>query len=159
MKRLFIVLTLLVLITGTLFSKPKDYFSLDAEAQFKLDDSDITGDKYYVEYQFEGELEAKLRFNDRLSATLAIEIDRKEVDPEEVSVFYWIDEFQSIKGGLFDSSLALNDFLKKKQELFFYDSPGVKYIKDSGFTNLDTGIEYQCQRMLKLPHNCTHLTR
>ena len=148
MKRLFIALTLLVLITSTPFCKPKDYFSLDAEVQFKLDDSDITGDKYYVEYQLEGELEAKLRFNDRLSATLAVEIDRKDVDPEEASVFYWIDEFQSIKGGLFDSSLTLNDFLKKKSELFFYDSPGVKYIKDSGFTNIDTGIEYSNRHIL-----------
>ena len=142
MKKFFIFLTLVLLITGTAFSKPKDYFTLDAEAQFKLDDSDITGDKYYVEYQLEGELEAKLRFNDRLYATLAIEIDRKDVDPEEVSVFYWIDEFQSIKGGLFDSSLTMDDFLKKKSELFFYDSPGVRYIKESGFTNIDTGIEY-----------------
>ena len=142
MKRLFIALTLLVLVTSTAFCKPKDYFSLDAEVQFKLDDSDITGDKYYVEYQLEGELEAKIRFTDSLYATLAIEIDRKDVDPEEASVFYWIDEFQSIKGGLFDSKLTLNDFLKKKSELFFYDSPGVKYIKHSGFTNIDTGIEY-----------------
>ena len=148
MKRLFIVVTLLMLITSTIFCKPKDYFSLDAEVQFKLDDSDITGDKYYVEYQLEGELEAKIRFNDRLSATLAIEIDRKDVDPEEASVFYWIDEFQSIKGGLFDSSLTMNDFLKKKSELFFYDSPGVKYIKDSGFTNIDTGIEYSNRHIL-----------
>ena len=78
MKRLFIFLALLLLVTGALFSKAKDYFSLDAEVQFKLDDSDITGDKYYVEYQLEGELEAKIRFNERLYATLAIEIDRKD---------------------------------------------------------------------------------
>ena len=148
MKRLLIVITLLMLIAGTLIGKPKDYFSLDAEVQFKLDDSDITGDKYYVEYQVEGELEAKIRFTDRLSTTLAIEIDRKDVDPEEVSVFYWIDEFQSIKGGLFDSSLTLNDFLKKKSELFFYDSPGVKYIKDSGYTNINTGIEYSNRHII-----------
>jgi len=148
MKRLFIVVTLLMLITSASFCKPKDYFSLDAEVQFKLDDSDITGDKYYAEYQLEGELEAKLKLTDRLSATLAIEIDRKDVDPEEASVFYWIDEFQSIKGGLFDSSLTLNDFLKKKQELFFYDSPGVKYIKHSGFTNIDTGVEYSNRHIL-----------
>ena len=142
MKKYLICITVLLLVATAVFSKPKDYFSLDAEVEFKLDDSDITGDKYYVEYQLEGELEAKIRFNDRLSSTLAIEIDRKDVDPEEVSVFYWIDEFQSIRGGLFDSSLVMNDFVKKKKELFFYDSPGVKYIKDSGFTNLNTGIEY-----------------
>ena len=148
MKRLFIILALILFMTGTAFSKPKDYFSLDAEVEFKLDDSDITGDKYYVEYQLEGELEAKLRFSDRLSATLAIEIDRKDVDPKEASVFLWLDEFQSLKGGLFDSSLTLNDFLKKKSELFFYDSPGVKYIKHSGFTNIDTGIEYSNRHIL-----------
>ncbi len=142
MKKWIILLALVLLAAGTAFSKPKDYFTLDAEAEFKLDDSDITGDKYYVGFQLEGELEAKIRFNDRLFATLAIEIDRKDVDPEEVSVFYWIDEYQSIKGGLFDSSLTMNDFLKKKSELFFYDSPGVRYIKESGFTNIDTGIEY-----------------
>ena len=37
----------------------------------------------------------------------------------------------------------MEDFVKKKKELFFYDSPGVRYVKESGFTNLDTGIEYQ----------------
>ena len=129
MKRFFIFLALFLLITGTLFSKPKDYFSLDAEVQFKLDDSDITGDKYYVEYQLEGELEAKVRFTDRLSATLAIEIDRKDVDPEEVSVFYWIDEYQSIKGGLFDSSLTLNDFLKKKKRALLLRFSGSQVYK------------------------------
>ncbi len=148
MKRLFIILALILFMTGTAFSKPKDYFSLDAEVQFKLDDSDINGGRYYVGFQLEGELEAKLRFNDRLYATLAVEIDRKDVDPKEASVFYWIDEFQSIKGGLFDSSLTMNDFLKKKSELFFYDSPGVKYIKDSGFTNIDTGVEYSNRHIL-----------
>ena len=44
MKRLLIVVTLLMLITGTVFCKSKDYLSVDAEVQFKLDDSDITGD-------------------------------------------------------------------------------------------------------------------
>ena len=83
MKRLFIILALILFMTGTAFSKPKDYFSLDAEVQFKLDDSDINGGRYYVGFQLEGELEAKLRFNDRLYATLAVEIDRKDVDPKE----------------------------------------------------------------------------
>ena len=141
-KVLFLLLVILILPQFG-FCKPKDNFKFDAQAEFKLDDSDITGDKYYVEYELEGEIEMEYRFTDRLSANLAIEIDRKEVDPEEVSVSYWIDEFQSIRAGLFDSSLVMGDFVKKKKELFFYDSPGVKYVKDSGFTNIDTGLEYQ----------------
>ena len=148
MKRFFALMLVMMLVASALSAKPKDNLSIDVQAEFKVDDSDITGDKYYVEYQVEGELEVKYQFTDRLSATVAVEIDRKDVDPEEISATYWIDEFSNIRAGLFDSSLTMNDFLKKKQELFFYDSPGVKYIKDSGFTNLDTGIEYKNRHFL-----------
>ena len=143
MRKILIFLLLILISTDFIFAKEKERFSFDAEAEFKLDDSDITGDKYYVEYELEGELEAKCRFTDRLSATLAIELDRKDVDAEEISVTYLIDDFSSLRAGLFDSSLVMGDFVKKKKELFFYDSPGVRYVKESGFTNLDTGIEYQ----------------
>ena len=152
MKRFFALMLVMMLVASALSAKPKDNLSIDVQAEFKVDDSDITGDKYYVEYQVEGELEVKYQFTDRLSATVAVEIDRKDVDPEEISATYWIDEFSNIRAGLFDSSLTMNDFLKKKQELFFYDSPGVKYIKDSGFTNLDTGIEYKNRHFLSHVH-------
>ncbi len=148
MRKILLFLTMALLLTQYGFSKPKDNFKFDAQAEFKLDDSDITGDKYYVEYELEGEIEMEYRFTDRLSATLAIELDRKDVDAEEISASYWIDEFQSLRAGLFDSSLVMNDFVKKKKELFFYDSPGVKYVKDSGFSNIDTGVEYKNRHFL-----------
>ncbi len=148
MRKFLIFLLLILISTDFISAKEKERFSLDAEAEFKLDDSDITGDKYYVEYELEGELEAKYRFTDRLSATLAIELDRKDVDAEEISVTYLIDDFSSLRAGLFDSSLVMEDFVKKKKELFFYESPGVRYVKESGFTNMDTGVEYKNRHFL-----------
>jgi len=148
MKKVMILISIMLLVAVVSYAKPKDAIKLDAEVQFKLDDSDITGDKYYAEYKIEGSLEVKYRLNDRLSTLIDIDIDRKGVDPEEISVLYNFDENNSIRGGLFDSRLVMNDFLKKKQELFFYNSPGVQYIKDSGFTNIDTGVEYRNKRFL-----------
>ncbi|MCQ2603488.1 MAG: hypothetical protein MJ215_00380 [Spirochaetia bacterium] len=147
MKKIFIFIAVLILVTGILPAK-ESRFKINPKVEFSLDDSDVTGDKYYLEYELEGELEVKYNFTDRLAAILNVELSRHDVDVEEISVLYDFDEYNRIKGGLFDSSLVMEDFLKEKYEIFHYDSPGVMYIKELGYTSNNTGIEYKSRRFL-----------
>lgn len=101
MKKILILFTVLILCSVSLFAAREDRIKFDAEVEFKLDDSDVTGDKYYLEYELEGTFTAEYMISDRLSTILSMEIDRKDVEPDEVSVVYAFDELSWIKGGNF----------------------------------------------------------
>lgn len=143
MKKLLIIF--LALITGvvSVFAQDvSDRIKFDAEVEFKLDDSDIVGDKYYLEYELQGTFTAEYMMNEKLSTIISIEVDRNDVDPDEVSVLYTFDEMSWIKGGIFQRDLYLNDFVKKRFEIFEMDSPGVEYMKKLGYSSNDTGVRY-----------------
>ena len=142
MKKILILFTVLILCSVSLFAAKEDRIKFDAEVEFKLDDSDVTGDKYYLEYELEGTFTAEYMISDRLFTILSMEIDRKDVEPDEVSVVYAFDELSWIKGGIFQRDLYLNDFVKKRYEVFEMDSPGVEYMKKLGWSSNDTGIRY-----------------
>lgn len=143
MKKLLIILAVLVTLSTSAYSQEiSDRIKFDAEVEFNLEDSDITGDKYYLEYDLVGTFTAEYFMNDRFSTIISIDVDRNDVDPDEVSVLYSFDELSWIKGGIFQRDLYLNDFVKKRFEIFEMDSPGVEYMKKMGWSSNDTGVRY-----------------
>lgn len=148
MKKTFFLFIIFFLLSAAVFGKDEK-LKVSTEVGFALDSNDIHGDKYYLEYELDGILKAEYALTDRLSTILSIELDRYETDVDEISVLYEISCSQDIKGGVFDSRLTLNDFLKKRYEMFFFDAPGEEYIQDLGWVMFNNGIRYIHRDFLK----------
>lgn len=148
-NKIFVFFTCVILfITPALFSSEK--FKVDGEAEFEFNDSHIVADQFFTNYDIKGKIGLGFLLTKQWEIFLEVELDKYELDVEEISVkFSWIkNATHSIRAGRFEGDLVLNDFLKKRYELFSLKTPGVKYIEDLGYENFNTGIEYKAENFI-----------
>ena len=109
--------------------------------QFSLStNNDMSTDDFY---DLQGSLRLVFTMADDIELIFRTELDKYEVDVEELSAVYNIDRTNSVKTGKFENPLTLDDYLGSFVRLFARTTTVTREVKKQGYVTKSIGLKYE----------------
>ncbi len=134
-KTALIIIILLISISFVTAAEPE----FDPELKITTND-DLTVDDFY---DIKGDLRIKFPATDDIELIFKTELDKREVDVEELSARFSIDGKNCIKVGKFSNDLTLDEYLGDFDSLFARTNIVTREIQRQGYTARSVGFKYE----------------
>ena len=125
MKKLLILLFLII--PCCVFAQ----FTIKPEFELSTNDEKAKEDFYNLH----GTMRFKFQATDDIELVFKPELDKYEVDIDEISAKYTFLENHSIKGGKFENILSLDDYLGNYERIFARKNIVTREVKDQGYVS------------------------
>ena len=133
MKKIFILLFLII--PCALFAQ----FTIKPEFELSTNDEKAKDDFYNLH----GTMRFKFQATDDIELVFKPELDKYEVDIDEISAKYTFLEKHSVKGGKFENLLTLDDYLGNFDRVFARKNLVTREVKDQGYVSHAIGLKYE----------------
>ena len=133
MKKLLILLFLII--PCCVFAQ----FTIKPEFELSTNDEKAKDDFYNLR----GTMRFKFQATDDIELVFKPELDKYEVDIDEISAKYTFLENHSIKGGKFENILSLDDYLGNYERIFARKNIVTREVKDQGYVSHAIGGKYK----------------
>jgi|GEM_PF-4873824 len=133
MKKILILL--LLIIPCCVFAQ----FTIKPEFELSTNDEKAKDDFYNLH----GTMRFKFQATDDIELVFKPELDKYEVDIDEISAKYTFLEKHSVKGGKFENLLTLDDYLGNFDRVFARKNLVTREVKDQGYVSHAIGLKYE----------------
>ncbi len=136
MKKLTLIIFLFIITAFFSMAEVPDF-----DPAFKIStNNDLGVDDFY---DIKGDLKITFPVADNIDLIFKTELDKREVDIEELSARFWINDKNRIKAGKFENRLTLDQYLGGFDSLFGRNNIVTREIKNQGYTARSIGLKYE----------------
>lgn len=114
-------------------------FTIKPEFELSTNDEKAKDDFYNLH----GTMRFKFQATDDIELVFKPELDKYEVDIDEISAKYTFLEKHSVKGGKFENLLTLDDYLGNFDRVFARKNLVTREVKDQGYVSHAIGLKYE----------------